>query len=129
MNINKKIDAFLINEQQNFPDSVVKNIVFHGTNKKFKNFNFSNSLQRIIWFTDDKNSILEGSAGASGKGFIAHLLVNIKNPTGWDLYNKLTLDEIQSKGYDGVILKESDETFNGFVFYPNQVKIIKWESI
>ena len=48
MNIIKKIDAFLINEQQNFPDSVVKNIVFHGTNKKFKRTNINTKRKTLI---------------------------------------------------------------------------------
>ena len=33
-------------------------VVYHGTNSKFKKFNIKKSVQPIIWFTTDKNSIV-----------------------------------------------------------------------
>ena len=102
-----------------------KLIVYHGTNNKFSKFNFNTSLQKIIWFTSNIESIKDGSAGAQGNKYVIKMSVNIKNPAGWNEYEKYSLDELQSMGYDGVILPNKNG-YDGFVFKPSQVKMIEW---
>ena len=99
-------------------------IVHHGTSKKFSSFNFKNAPQQIIWFTSDKNSIESGDVGAQGKGHIMDLFASIKNPAGWDEYQKYGLGQLEGLGYDGAILPEGD-VITGFVFEPTQLKSIK----
>jgi hypothetical protein len=97
-------------------------VVYHGTAKKFTKFSFKDAGQKIIWFTSDKNAIDKGEVGAQGQGVTMDLYASIKNPAGWAEYDKLGLDELQARGYDGVILPESDGTFSGFVFDGKQLK-------
>lgn len=99
--------------------------VHHGTAKKFSKFNLKNALQKIIWFTSNKSAIEAGEVGAAGKGHIMDLYVSMKNPAGWDEYEKYGLGQLKGLGYDGAILPDPDGTFTGFVFEPTQLKSIK----
>ena len=115
-----------------FPDTKIVNsdgslrVVYHGTNQQFNRFSLKNSTQGIIWFSTDKEKILRGESGAAGNNRIISMYVDIKNPAGWEEYEKLMLFQIKSEGFDGVILRdEGTEDFDGFVFSPKQIKIIK----
>ena len=99
-------------------------IVYHGTAKKFRAFNIKKSVQPIIWFTSNRESIEKGEVGAAGSGHIFELYASIQNPAGWDKYDKLGLGELQREGFDGAILPNGDGTFDGFVFAPNQLKAV-----
>lgn len=99
-------------------------VVYHATKVNFKVFNFKNSLQKIIWFTNDINAIKNKEVGASGYDFVKELYVLIKKPAYWEEYKKYGLGQLKEMGYDGCILKNNDGTFNGFVFNPNQIKSI-----
>lgn len=116
--------------KESFETDYRKFIAYHQTSKenadKIKRFGFNlkNTLQNIIWFTNNKNGIAENSIGANKSGAVLKLEVTINKAADWDLYDNKTLDELESLGYDGVILKESDETFDGFVFSPKQLKVI-----
>ena len=100
---------------------------YHGTDSKFKSFNFKKALQKIIWFTSDKKKITDGELGAAGHGYIITAKVTINNPAGWDEYDKYSLDELEHLGFDGAILLNPDKSFDCFVFSPKQIKIIKNE--
>jgi len=101
---------------------------YHGSDKSFSKFNLKKSTQGIIWFTSNKENIINKEVGASGHGYIYELEININNPAGWEEYDKYVLDQLQSMGYDSVILPEQDG-FSGFVFDPSKIKIIKKEKI
>lgn len=103
--------------------------VYHGTGAAFKRFNLKNSTQGLIWFTSDRDSIVRGESGAAGQGYILELQVDIKNPAGWKEYENLMLAQLKSEGYDGAILPSENGQFDGFVFKPSQVKIMKRESL
>lgn len=103
--------------------------VYHGTNKKFDKFDLGKATQGIIWFTNDLEGIKNKEKGAQGYGYILTLKVNIKNPAGWDEYEKYGLGELKQKGYDGVILPDDENTFDGFVFKGSQIKIINSEEM
>ena len=103
--------------------------VYHGTNKPFKKFNMELATQRIIWFTSDKDGIIQGEKGAQGKGYILTLEVEINNPAGWNEYEKYGLGELEQMKYDGVILPDPDGSYDGFVFNDKKLKIIKAEKV
>lgn len=102
--------------------------VYHGTGKSFRRFNLDKTTQGIIWFTSNKNNILSGDVGAESSGYVLTCEVTIHKPAGWTEYDKYALYELESMGYDGAILTESDG-FDCFVFDPGQVKILKTEKI
>ncbi len=99
-------------------------IVYHGTNKIFRKFSSNHSaMGGIIWFTNNKEKIEKGEVGAAGSGIIKELYISMKNPAGWDEYEKYTLGQLQNLGYDGCILPHDENTFDGFVFNSNQIRI------
>lgn len=98
-------------------------IMHHGTDKKFTVFDKSKTAQGIFWFTSDKGSIERGEAGAGGSGNIMEAYLSIKNPAGWDEYEKLSIGQLFAQGYDGAILPE-DGQITCFVFEPNQIRLV-----
>jgi hypothetical protein len=98
-------------------------VMHHGTDKKFTVFDKSKTAQEIFWFTSDKDSIARGEAGASGSGNIMDAYLSIKNPAGWDAYEKLSVGQLFAQGYDGAILPE-DGQITCFVFEPEQIKLV-----
>lgn len=97
-------------------------VIYHGTNKKFTKFNIKKATQGIIWFTSDRSAIEAGEVGAQGAGHIMEMYASIKNPAGWKEYDQLGIDQLISRGYDGVLLPEGDGTFVGFAFESSQFK-------
>ena len=104
-------------------------IVYHGTNANFRKFNLKKTTQKIFWFTDNKQAILDGNVGAQGKGFILKCAVTINNPCGWDEYEKLTLGQIESQGYDGIILPDGEDGNTYIAFNPSQIKILERQKL
>jgi hypothetical protein len=100
-------------------------VVYHGTDKKFNIFSLRYTTQGIIWFTTNKYSIESGEVGASGSGYIMELYVSLKNPAGWEEYERLTLSQLENLGYDGAILQDEGNNYTGFVFNPKQIKIVR----
>lgn len=118
-----KLKSLLL-EQENEPL-----IVYHGTDAKFNKFSLKKSTMGIIWFTSDKQKIIDQEVGAQGKGYIITAKVTINKPAGWDEHEKYMLAQLISMGYDGVILPDPDGSFNCFVFSPSQIKITKVEKV
>lgn len=110
-------------------ENTSKLIVYHGTGTDFRKFSISKSTQGIIWFTSNKQKIINKEVGANGHGFLITAEVTINNPAGWNEYDKYLLVQLKQMGYDGVILKDKDGQFDCFVFSPNQIKILKKEKI
>lgn len=101
-------------------------IVYHGTNKIFRKFSSKHSaMGGIIWFSTDREKIETGNSGAAGSNIIKKIYICMKNPAGWEQYEKYTLGQLENMGYDGVILPDDDSgDYDGFVFNPNQIRII-----
>lgn len=112
---------FLESKESNFYHQTsvqaAKNIMKRG-------FSLKNAAQGIIWFTNDLEKLHRNEIGAAGNGAIIQVAVDIKNPAGWEEYDKLMLDQISAK-YDGVLLPSGDGTIDGFVFNPSQINPIK----
>ena len=97
-------------------------VVYHGTDKEFTAFDPEKSIGGQHWFTSDKSAIESGEVGAQGKGVIMETYLNIKKPAGWAEYDKFTIDELLGRGYDGLILPESDGTATYVAYSPEQIK-------
>jgi len=113
-----------------FGDSKVVNldgtprIVYHGTDKKFSRFSSKySSMGGIIWFSTNKEAVERGEVGAAGNKYIKKLYISMKNPAGWHEYEKYTLGQLENMGYDGVILRDDEYNYDGFVFNTNQIRI------
>ena len=97
-------------------------VVYHGTDKQFTSFDPEKSIGGQHWFTSDKSAIESGEVGAQGKGIIMETYLNIEKPAGWAEYDKFTIDELLGRGYDGLILPESDGTATYVAYSPEQIK-------
>jgi hypothetical protein len=93
--------------------------VYHGTRANFDEFDLDKCAMGVIWFSSDESKILSGESGACGTSFIKEAYLSIKNPAGWDAYDKYGIGELKSQGYDGIFLDD-----NYVVFDPSQIKVI-----
>jgi hypothetical protein len=99
-------------------------VVYHGTSASFNELDLNMSNNQF-WFTTDYSAINNGTTGASSSGNVMQLYVKIDNPADWDVYDSLTLDEMDRDGYDGALLSERDGTITGFVNQrANQIKSV-----
>lgn len=99
--------------------------VYHGTNVDFKEFDPNRSIGGQFWSTTDKAAIEAGEVGAAGKGVIKEMFHRIKNPAGWEEYDKYGIDELIAKGYDGLALPDADGQITYVAFNPNQYRDVK----
>jgi hypothetical protein len=84
-------------------------IIYHGTDKYFKEFDLNKTADQSIWFTDDINAIKAGKVGASGKGNIIERIIDenkIKLATA-EQADKLTDDQLIAQGFEGVKYEKS----------------------
>ena len=95
--------------------------VYHGTNEKFKDFDFSKTAEGTIWFTDSIDSIKKGEHGGDGNKYILTRNIVLNNPAGWDEYEKYSIGELINMGFDGVVLPDEDKT-DYIVFFPESIK-------
>ena len=93
--------------------------VYHGTRIDFDKFDLDKCAMGIIWFSSNQNKILSGESGACGNSFIKEAYLSIKNPAGWDLYERYGIGELKGLGHDGIFL---DDDY--VVFDPSQIKVI-----
>ena len=93
--------------------------VYHGTSKDFSRFNWRFSAQGVHWFSSDKDVILRGESGANSSKIILNCYLRVNKLAGWDEYDRYSLQEIRSMGFDGIKLD------NNYVVYDaNQIKIV-----
>ena len=111
-------------------ESANKYIGYHGTNVKFRRFSLNMSTQGIIWFTSNKQEIMDGNVGAAGRGYIITAELTIKNPAGWEEYDRYSIGELKGLRYDGVILDNTENDDKDYIiFSTSQIKILKTEKI
>ena len=97
-------------------------VVYHGTDKTFNKVNMKKGAQGVFWVTSNKASIDNGEVGAAGAGKVMPLYAKLENPAGWKEYDQLSLDEIEHRGFDGVMLTSKGDQFDAIIFNPTQVK-------
>jgi hypothetical protein len=98
-------------------------VVYHSTDKSFTVFDSAKTQDAAFWFTSDKAAAESGEVGAAGHGVVLAVYLSIQHPAGWEEYDKYMLDELVSKGYDGVILPDAGE-ITYIVFNPTQIKAV-----
>lgn len=102
-------------------------VVYHGTDaKKIAAFQSSKTQDGLFWFSDDRAGIESGEAGAAGRGTIVEVYLSIKNPAGWDEYDRFTIDQLIADGYDGLRLEGqfADDQTTWVAFNPTQIKSV-----
>ena len=99
---------------------IKKIIAYHGSNTKILTFNPKLSAQEILWFSTDKKKIENGESGASGTKYIHKVELSVKNPAGWDEYEKLGLGQITDRGFDSINLDE-----DWVIFDPKNIKLLE----
>jgi hypothetical protein len=92
-------------------------VVYHGTEKPFSSFDPNKSADSTFWFTSNPKKLDLGESGAAGHGVKMPVYLNIKNPAGWDEYDKLTTDQMIREGFDGLKLDDDYVAFS-----PSQIK-------
>lgn len=93
-------------------------IVYHGSDVRIKRFDSNKTQDSLFWFTSDIKSIHRGESGAVSNKYIIPVYLKITNPAGWDEYDKYTIDQLISLGFDGLKL---DDTY--VAFHANQIKL------
>ena len=83
-----------------------KILAYHGSPVAIKKFDNKFSSQGVFWFSVDKEEILGGSSGASSVKYLITVELTVNKTAGWDLYDKLSLDEIEQQGYDSILLDD-----------------------
>lgn len=112
----RKFIASTIKKYLNENVNNVNNVkVYHSTNDKFENFSLDYAWDGF-WFTNSRNAIKNGEVGASGNKYIMTRYITLKNPAGWDEYDKLSVGELINKGYDGVVLPDGDGVVDYLIF-------------
>ena len=96
--------------------------VYHGTDTDFLEFDPDRAVGSQFWSTTDKGAVESGEVGAAGHGVIKEMYHGIQNPAGWEEYDKLLLDEISGRGYDGLKLSDPDGHATMVAFDPKQYK-------
>ena len=96
--------------------------VYHGTNNKFHTFDLDKSIDGVVWFTNNKQSIINGTTGGEGNKYILTRYITLNNPAGWDEYEKYSIGELINLKYDGVILPEDDNKTDYIVFDLKSIK-------
>lgn len=94
---------------------------YHSTNADFKKFDSDMLVGGQMWFTSKKDLAEQGYQGAQS-GRLVEAELDIRNPAGWEEYDKYSIDELLSKGYDGIKLDENGESVYVALF-PEQVRI------
>ena len=97
--------------------------VYHSTGDDFNEFDSDRAIAGQTWFTSNKAKADEGYDGSAGQGRTVDARVDIRNPAGYDEYEKYGIGELIGQGYDGLKLVEADEVVY-VAFFPEQIKII-----
>ena len=113
----------ILEGKTNIPD-----IVWHISNQKFKKFSRQYAAQGIFWFAKDKEDLLNDFHGAGVSTnkpiWLYECRIKVKNPAGWDEYEKYGLGQIEDMGFDSIDL---DDDF--VVFNEKDIKILNIEQV
>jgi hypothetical protein len=97
--------------------------VYHSTGADFTEFDSEKGIGGQLWFTSSADKAKAGYDGAAGSGRTITASVDIRNPAGWDEYDKFGTDELMGRGYDGLKLEGSDGEVTYVAFFPEQVRV------
>ena len=103
---------------------------YHGSNVPIKKFDREFSAQGVFWFSEDKDSILNGKSGAVSNNYLIEVTLTVNKTAGWEEYDKLMLKQIEDDGYDSIHLDDDWIVFDSKnIRIDNVIKIKKEESM
>ena len=104
-------------------DAVSNPKVYHSTNANFTEFDPDTSIGGLHWFSNSLDDVKGGNVGAEGGKIIKEAELNLKNPAGWDEYDRLGIGQLIDEGYDGLKLPDADGKITYAAFNPEQIKV------
>jgi len=108
--------------------SAVPRTLWHVSNQRFRKFDPRMTAQGILWFAKDRDDLLKNLHGASIRTsvpvYVYEVATKVKNPAGWDEYDKYMLDQIEQIGFDSIDLGD-----DVIVFDPKNVRIVNVEEV
>jgi len=96
---------------------------YHGSDVQIRRFDPRYSAQGVFWFSTDKDKILRGESGAVSTKHLIKALLHVDKTAGWDEYDRHSLDELESLGYDSIHLDD-----DWVIFDPKRIKIVPGRS-
>ena len=91
---------------------------YHGSNVPIRVFDPDKGAQGVIWFSEDKDKIKRGESGANSSNYIVEVELTVRNPAGWDDYDKKYLQQIKEEGFDSIQLGD-----DWIIFDPANIKV------
>jgi hypothetical protein len=92
---------------------------YHGSDAPIRRFDPIYSAQGVLWFSEDKDKILRGESGAVSAKYLIEVLLRVDKTAGWDEYDRYSLAELESLGYDSIHLDD-----DWVIFDPARIKIV-----
>jgi hypothetical protein len=91
-------------------------VLWHISNAKFNRFDPSMTAQGIIWFSKDKEDLINNLHGASINNrkpvYLYQCRVDAHNMAGWEEYDKYGIGQLISMGYDAIDLDDDVAVLN-----------------
>ncbi len=101
---------------------------YHGSRVPIKRFTKKGikdlSMQGVLWFSEDRDKIVRGDAGIGTPKYLMTVKLTVDNPAGWDEYEKLGLGQIESRGFDSILLDD-----DWVMFDPKNIKVTNIEEV
>jgi hypothetical protein len=108
------------------PQGEVPPLLYHVSNMRFDSFSADFLATGVVWFAKDRESLLESGHGSDADFrkpvYLYTCATTASHPASWDEYDKYSMDELESQGYDSL---DVDDDF--VVFDPEKVEILDVE--
>ncbi len=105
-------------------------LVYHISNNRFDMFDPNEMAQGVTYFSRDKESLITEGHGADADSRNARYLytcrVNVSKPAGYDEYDKYSIDELESLGYDYLDFSDAGDIA---VFDTSNIEVLDVEEI
>lgn len=102
--------------------------LYHISNNLFQRFDAEFLAQGVVYFAKSRDDLLSGGSGADANFakpvYLYTCTTSASHPAGYDEYDRYSLDELESQGYDSLDLEE-----DFVVFDPGKVEIVGVERI
>jgi hypothetical protein len=106
----------------------VPGVLYHISNNQFQQFDAEFLAQGVVYFAKSRDDLLSGGHGADANFtkpvYLYTCTTGARHPAGYDEFDRYSIDELESQGYDSLDL---DEDF--VVFDPEKIEIVDVERI
>ncbi|WP_455233387.1 ADP-ribosyltransferase-containing protein [Geopseudomonas aromaticivorans] len=87
--------------------------VYHGSSEAIAAFDHTRTNDGLLWFSVSREKVEAGESGATSSAVITEAYLQMRNPAGWEEYERYTTDQLIQLGYDGIILDDDYVVFEG----------------